>query len=233
MHPEPPTEYLIILKIYLAIFSLVVAKNFITVNSSNILKSIALNDIRLIFLIVYVLSLEIDLKFLCLILFFISWEFIFNILIPLRYRTFIGVVSSIVTLSLLPLILLGGKNPIFIDFCIEKTVQAELIKSGYKFIEKYPKGSKGLGLLGACVGATCLMCVAHDNYIDFAFLNSVNKEIFSNNNFITFTQDQLGFEVVDTEKYHTLKEELDSYYDNAKDLEKKRAFLVDRKWSLE
>ena len=77
------------------------------------------------------------------------------------------------------------------------------------------------------------MCVAHDNYIDFAFLNSVNKEIFSNNNFIRFTQDQLSFEVVDTGKYHTLKEDLDSYYDKAKDLENKRAFLVDRKWSLE
>ena len=140
--------------------------------------------------------------------------------------------ASVVSLSLLPLILLGGKNPIFVDFCIEKTLQAELIKSGYKFIEKYPKGSKGLGLVGACVGVTCMMCIGHDTYIDVGFLNSVNKQILSNNNFITFTQDQLGFESIDTHKYNTLKEDLDTYYDNARELEEKRAFLVDRKWSL-
>ena len=74
--------------------------------------------------------------------------------------------ASVVSLSLLPLILLGGKNPIFVDFCIEKTLQDELIKSGYEFIGKYLKGSKGLGLIGSCVGATYMMCIGHDTYID-------------------------------------------------------------------
>ena len=77
-----------------------------------------------------------------------------------------------------------------------------------------------------------MMCIGHDTYIDVGFLNSVNKQILSNNNFITFTQDHLGFEAIDTHKYNTLKEELDTYYDKARELEEKRAFLVDRKWSL-
>ena len=109
---------LIIFKIYLSIYFSIVAKKIITANRHNILERIVLNDIRLVFLIVYVLSSEVNLKFLCRVLPFLSWEFLFNIFIFLRYRIFIGLMAFIVTLSMLPLILLDGKNPIFIDFCI-------------------------------------------------------------------------------------------------------------------